>query len=57
MSSGYCLCGAVDCPRCGPAQGYHVHRRWCYGADGRVDCGEVADGDAPGEDAEEGADE
>ena len=21
-----CYCGATDCPSCGPAQGYQVHR-------------------------------
>ena len=25
---GPCLCGATDCPSCGPAQGYEVIRRW-----------------------------
>lgn len=20
---GYCMCGAIDCPWCGPAQGYN----------------------------------
>ena len=25
---GPCLCGATDCPSCGPAQGYIVLRRW-----------------------------
>jgi hypothetical protein len=24
---GPCLCGATDCPSCGPAQGYEVVRR------------------------------
>lgn len=23
-----CMCGATDCPSCGPAQGYDVVRRW-----------------------------
>lgn len=23
-----CMCGATDCPSCGPAQGYTVVRRW-----------------------------
>lgn len=27
MSAGPCLCGATDCPSCGPAQGYSVKRR------------------------------
>lgn len=22
---GPCMCGAIDCPSCGPAQGYHGH--------------------------------
>ncbi len=25
---GPCMCGATDCPSCGPAQGYEVVRRW-----------------------------
>lgn len=25
---GPCMCGATDCPNCGPAQGYEVIRRW-----------------------------
>ncbi len=25
---GPCMCGATDCPSCGPAQGYTVARRW-----------------------------
>lgn len=25
---GPCLCGATDCPSCGPAQGYEVVKRW-----------------------------
>lgn len=25
---GPCLCGAIDCPSCGPAQGYEVTRVW-----------------------------
>lgn len=28
---GPCLCGATDCPSCGPAQGYTVERRWIRG--------------------------
>lgn len=23
-----CMCGATDCPSCGPAQGFAVVRRW-----------------------------
>lgn len=23
-----CMCGATDCPSCGPAQGYEVVRVW-----------------------------
>lgn len=23
-----CMCGAIDCPSCGPAQGYEVRRVW-----------------------------
>lgn len=25
-----CLCGAIDCPSCGPAQGYTVVRVWNF---------------------------
>jgi hypothetical protein len=25
------MCGATDCPSCGPAQGYNVERRWVNG--------------------------
>ena len=25
---GPCMCGATDCPSCGPAQGYTVIKRW-----------------------------
>ena len=25
---GPCMCGATDCPSCGPAQGYEVVRVW-----------------------------
>lgn len=25
--AGPCMCGATDCPSCGPAQGYRVERR------------------------------
>ncbi len=28
---GPCLCGATDCPSCGPAQGYEVVRVWRNG--------------------------
>lgn len=28
MSAGPCMCGACDCPSCGPAQGYTVVRVW-----------------------------
>lgn len=28
---GPCLCGATDCPSCGPAQGYEVRRVWVNG--------------------------
>lgn len=27
MTRDRCLCGATDCPSCGPAQGYTVIRR------------------------------
>lgn len=30
MSGGPCMCGACDCPSCGPAQGYTVVRAWDY---------------------------
>lgn len=26
-----CMCGATDCPSCGPAQGYFVEQRWVNG--------------------------
>lgn len=45
---GPCMCGATDCPSCGPAQGYAVVKRWngkryVYvnpedGDDGEPDC-------------------
>lgn len=28
MRYGPCMCGATDCPSCGPAQGYEVVRVW-----------------------------
>lgn len=28
---GRCMCGATDCPSCGPAQGYEVVRAWVNG--------------------------
>lgn len=28
---GPCMCGATDCPSCGPAQGYEVRRVWRNG--------------------------
>lgn len=28
--SGPCMCGATDCPSCGPAQGYEVTRVWSH---------------------------
>ena len=28
MNYGPCMCGATDCPSCGPAQGYEVVRVW-----------------------------
>ena len=28
---GPCMCGATDCPSCGPAQGYEVRRIWRKG--------------------------
>ncbi len=24
-----CLCGAIDCPSCGPTQGWHVCNTFC----------------------------
>lgn len=27
---GPCMCGAIDCPSCGPAQGYAVARVWNF---------------------------
>lgn len=31
MTGEPCMCGATDCPSCGPAQGYAVRRVWKYG--------------------------
>lgn len=31
MSTGPCMCGAPDCPSCGPAQGYEVVKVWRNG--------------------------
>jgi len=33
MTRGFepCMCGATDCPSCGPAQGYAVRRVWVHG--------------------------
>ena len=28
---GPCMCGATDCPSCGPAQGYEVVKYWYKG--------------------------
>lgn len=28
---GPCMCGATDCPSCGPAQGYTVIRKYVRG--------------------------
>ena len=28
---GPCMCGATDCPSCGPAQGYEVVRKVMHG--------------------------
>lgn len=25
---GPCMCGATDCPSCGPAQGYEIRKVW-----------------------------
>lgn len=30
---GRCMCGATDCPSCGPAQGFEVVRTWTPGAE------------------------
>ena len=40
MAFGPCMCGAPDCPSCGPAQGYRkceLHEKW-----GCNECGEFA---------------
>lgn len=29
MSYEACLCGALDCPICGPKQGAHICNRYC----------------------------
>ena len=41
MSYG-CLCGAPDCPSCGPLQGWHVHTAHCWDEDGLPGCGQTA---------------
>lgn len=33
-----CLCGATDCPSCGPMQGYRVPRRYALGRLSAEDC-------------------
>ena len=40
-----CDCGAVDCPSCGPAQGWHVHTARCVDADGAYACGKTTYGE------------
>jgi hypothetical protein len=48
---GPCMCGATDCPSCGPAQGYTVVRRWICGRWHYVnpDDGEEEEEDVPDE--------
>jgi hypothetical protein len=41
-----CMCGALDCPSCGPARGYEVVRRW-NGRLGRFEYVNPEDDDAP----------
>ena len=33
IAASPCMCGATDCPACGPAQGYEVVRTWTPGAE------------------------
>jgi len=62
MSSfGPCMCGAPDCPSCGPTQGYTVLKRWdnkrgryVYYNPEDGDDEEVEYGDDRDEDAESG---
>lgn len=45
---GPCMCGATDCPSCGPAQGYTVVKVWRNGRYTYInpeDDDEVDDGD------------
>ena len=47
---GPCLCGATDCPSCGPAQGYEVRKVW---RNGRWRYENPEDDDEPAEDVPE----
>ena len=50
---GPCMCGATDCPSCGPAQGYTVVRVWRNGR--YVHVNPENDDDGPDEDAADSA--
>jgi hypothetical protein len=49
------MCGATDCPSCGPAQGYEVVRVWANGRWKWVNPEEDEDELASDEDADEDA--
>lgn len=51
---GPCMCGATDCPSCGPAQGYEVVRIWRRGRYIHVNPEDLEDGEL--EAADEGDD-
>lgn len=40
MSYEPCMCGG--CMTCLRAQGWHIHDRYCWGEDGRPECGQLA---------------
>lgn len=46
-----CMCGATDCPSCGPAQGYDVVRVWRNGRYQWVNPEDLDDDATPDEDA------
>ena len=52
-----CMCGATDCPSCGPAQGYEVVRRYVNGRVVFVNPEEEEDGEDEDEQDEEDHDE
>ena len=52
-----CMCGATDCPSCGPAQGYRVERRWVNGRMRWVNVDDEDDDECPEDDEREDEDE